>query len=247
MRLLLELESDEEFPDWAFGKHAFQAMIYTHLTGTPYERVHDGRGFKFFCFSDVFPSGPYKPGVVKRLIVSSPDDSFIEVLYERLFPNERIYLGKHSLNLRSLKKLKLRPRRAFITGSPIVLNAPEGKGRFFTFHHFNSLAYFVDRLTENAVAKYSAFIGEPFQLDGPLFTRMVPRIRRKGWFDVYVRVNIRGRYFDVPGTNWEYLEVPRNGDRDFYTFLMDAGLGVLNSLGFGFINPVNDKQRSQRR
>jgi len=75
---------------------------------------------------------------------------------------------------------------------------------------------------------------------------MVPRLRKKGWFDVYVRVNIRGRYFDVPGTNWEYLEIPRNGERRLYSFLLDAGIGMLNSLGFGFVNPVRASRENRK-
>ncbi|KUH33945.1 CRISPR-associated protein Cas6 [Thermococcus celericrescens] len=242
MRIKLDLEPDESFPFYAVGKHAVQAMIYTHLSGTEYESLHDRRGFKFFTFSDIFPSGRFQPGERKSLIISSPDGGFIETLYERLLPNEKIYLGRHALNVVSIKKFSLRPGKAFITGSPVVLSAP-GRGRFFTFHHHRSLPYFIEKLTENAIKKYEAFTGESLTLDSPIFTAMVPRLRKKGWFDIYVRVNIRGRYFDVPGTTWEYLEAPINLDnREFYSFLMDAGIGELNSLGFGFINPLRGRR-----
>ncbi|WP_371731543.1 CRISPR-associated endoribonuclease Cas6 [Thermococcus sp. MV11] len=241
MRIKLDLEPEESFPFYAVGKHTVQAMIYTHLNGTDYSYLHDRKGFKFFTFSDIYPSGPFEPGKRKSLIISSPDEGLIETLYEKLLPDEKLYLGRHALRIVSLKKFRLKPRKAFITGSPVVLSAP-GDGRFFTFHHHNSLAYFVERLTELAVRKYEAFTGESFELDGPLFTRMIPRVRRKGWLDIYVRVNIRGRYFDVPGTTWEYLEAPLNeSNRDFYAFTMDAGIGELNSLGFGFLNPLRKK------
>jgi CRISPR-associated endoribonuclease Cas6 len=240
MRIKLELNSDERFPEWSIGKHAIQAMIYTHLNGTPYEDLPRRKGFKFFCFSDLFPSGPFGPEK-KTLLISSPDDAFIETLYEKLLPNERLYLGKHALNVLSIRKFRLKPKRAFITGSPVVLRDPDN-GRFFTFHHHGSLNHFVERITENAVAKYRAFTGEDFRLEGPLFTKLVPRIRKKGWMDVYVRVNIRGRRFDVPGTTWEHLEAPVNeSNREFYSFVMDAGIGELNSLGFGFLNPKKEE------
>ena len=239
MRIKLDLESEESFPEWAFGKHAVQAMIYSHLDSTEYRKLHDSKAFKFFTFSDLYPSGHFRPGVRKSLIISSPDESFIETLYEKLLPDERLYLGNHSLRVISIKKFRLRPRKAFITGSPIVVGARPGMGRFFIFHHDGSLDYFIRSITENAVKKYSSFTGEYFQLDGPLFTRMVPRVRKGGWVDVYVRVNIRGRYFDVPGSTWKLLEAKITPDnRDFYAFIMDSGVGVLNSLGFGFINPI---------
>ncbi|WP_010478222.1 CRISPR-associated endoribonuclease Cas6 [Thermococcus zilligii] len=239
MRIKLDLRSEESFPEWAFGKHAIQAMIYTHLDSTEYGKLHDSRGFKFFTFSDLYPSGHFRPGTVKSLIISSPDEGFIETLYEKLLPDERLYFGEHSLEVVSIKKFRLRPGRAFITGSPVVVAARPGAGRFFTFHHDGSLDYFISAITRNAVEKYSSFTGEYFGLDGPLFTRMVPRVRKDGWVDVYVRVNIRGRYFDVPGSTWKLLEAEVTPDnRDFYAFIMDAGVGILNSLGFGFINPI---------
>jgi len=239
MRLLLTLVPEENFPSWAVGKHSIQSMLYYHLTGTPYEDLHRKPGFKFFCFSDLFPGGDFRKGEPKKLIVSSPDEAFIEALYERLSSAEKVILGRHVLGVERVKTLRLRPREAFTTGSPVVVDAPEGEGRFFTFYHFNDLSYFIERLTENAVEKYTAFTGEPFQLDGPLFKKMHPKVRKNGRIDVYVRVNIGGRYFDVPGSNWERLEVELNdGNRDFYAFILDAGIGILNSLGFGFLNPL---------
>ncbi|WP_297065841.1 CRISPR-associated endoribonuclease Cas6, partial [Thermococcus sp.] len=44
----------------------------------------------------------------------------------------------------------------------------------------------------------------------------------------------------VIGSNWELLEKERikPEERRFYRFIMDAGLGEKNSLGFGFLNPL---------
>jgi len=127
MRLLLELEPEEDFPAWSVGKHSIQAVIYSLLSGTEYEALHDSRIFKFFTFSDFFPGGDFKRGDKKRLLISSPDGGFIETLHEKLLPNERLYLGRHSLGLLSVKKFSLRPGRAFITGSPVVVGAPPGR------------------------------------------------------------------------------------------------------------------------
>jgi len=239
MRLLLMLRPEKNFPRWTVGKHAIQSMIYYHLRGTEYEDLNSRQGFRFFCFSDLFPGGDFRRERPKNLLISSPDGAFIETLYERFSGLERIVLGRYTLAIERLKKFNLKPGRVFTTGSPVVVRAPEGRGRYFTFHEHGDVEYLSNRLKEYALAKYRAFTGEDFELDGPLFTRMVPRVRKNGWIDVYVRVSVRGRYFDVPGSNWERLEVGLNGgNRDFYAFLMDAGIGILNSLGFGFLNPI---------
>ena len=238
MRIKLELEPLERFPYGVVGKHAVQGVIYSRLTGTKFAWMHDNKTFKFFTFSDIFPSGDFEPGKIKTLLISSPNEELIETLYEKLQGEETLFLGKHPLKLVSIKKFSLRPKRRFITGSPIVVRSMKGDG-FFTFYHEKSLSYFIKRLTENAVKKYEAFTGEKTPIEGPLFVRMVPKIRKNGWVDVYVRVNIRGEYFDVPGSKWELLEAEINNENErFYSFIMDAGVGELNSLGFGFINPV---------
>ncbi|ALM76258.1 CRISPR-associated endoribonuclease Cas6 [Thermococcus barophilus] len=240
MRLKLTLDPLESFPYDAVGKHAVQGFIYAHLSGTKWGMRHDEKRFKFFTFSDIFPSGNFVPGKPKTLIISSPDEGFIETLYEKMLPEETVYLGTHALRLTSLKKFRLRPKNKFITGSPIVLRSMRGQG-YFTFYHEKSLIFFVTRITENARKKYEAFYNEPAPLDGFLFDRMIPRVRKNGWVDVYVRVKMHGAEFDIPGSTWKLLEkkiTPEN--RKFYQFIMDAGVGELNSLGFGFINPVRD-------
>lgn len=238
MRIKVDFVAEDEIPMGGVRKHDLQAFIYSLLMGTKYDSLHDRKGFKFFTFSNFFPGIDVKPNEEKSFIISSPDEEFIETLYEKLLPVERFYIGKKPLRIERVKKFRLKPTGRFITGSPVVVRSMTGRG-FFTFHHENSLDYFIRAITENALEKYSAFTGEPFQLDGPLFRRMVPYVRKKGWIDVYVRVNIRGKYFDVPGSNWKLLEAKiRPENRDFYGFIMDAGIGSLNSLGFGFLNPL---------
>jgi len=240
MRLLLTFRPTEDAPAESVNKHTVQGLIYAHLKDTEYWRRHDEARFKFFTFSDVFPPGDFRAGEEKSLLVSSPDDSFIEVLHERLGERDYFYLGRFKAELAGLKKFSLRPTGRFVTGSPVVVRSMNAERRgFFSFYHERSLEYFVTRLTENALKKYRVFTGEEFELDGPLFDRMVPRIRRNGRVDVYVRVRMHGASFLIPGSTWKLLEkriTPSN--RDFYAFVMDAGIGELNSLGFGFLNPL---------
>jgi CRISPR-associated endoribonuclease Cas6 len=245
MRLLLTFRPLEDAPADSVNKHTIQGLIYSHLWGTDYWRRHDEARFKFFTFSDIFPPGNFRAGGEKSLLISSPDGNFIDVLYERFSQRDCFYLGKLKVELLGVKKFSLRPTGRFVTGSPVVVRSMDTERRgFFSFYHERDTRYFVNRLKENALKKYLIFTGEEFRLDGPLFDRMVPRIRPNGRIDIYVRVKMHGANFLIPGSTWRLLEkrlTPKN--RKFYAFLMDSGIGELNSLGFGFLNPLKKGKR----
>ncbi|NJE31231.1 CRISPR-associated endoribonuclease Cas6 [Thermococcus sp. 18S1] len=249
MRLLLTFRPLEDAHRDAVTKHTVQGLIYSHLWGTEYWRRHDEARFKFFTFSDIFPPGDFRAGEEKSLLISSPDGNFIEILHERLGEKEGLYLGGLKVELVRLKKFSLRPNGKFVTGSPVVVRSMNLERRgFFSFYHEKSLNHFITRITENALKKYRVFTGEEFELDGPIFDRIVPRVRKDGRIDVYTRVRMHGASFLIPGSTWKLLEkriTPTN--RDFYAFLMDAGMGELNSLGFGFLNPIKKKGPSNGR
>lgn len=234
MRLKLSLEAqDGEFE--RPNKHAVQGFIYNMLRGTEYGARHNQPRFKFFTFSDFFREDGHW-----TFFVSSPDPGFIEALYSGIRDRETLYVGRHELHPVEVKKFKLPLRRAFQTGSPVVLYRDAGSDEYFKLHAHRDLRFFLERLKENAEKKYEAFYGEPFELEGPIFDRLIPKLRRNGKLDVYVRVVKNGVPFPVIGSNWELLEKERIAphERRFYRFIMDAGLGEKNSLGFGFINPL---------
>lgn len=94
---------------------------------------------------------------------------------------------------------------------------------------------FLEKLKHNSIAKYNEFTGMQFQLDKPLFEHL----KYKGEKTVKMRIKGRGDAL-FKGLVFDELNVLRrlnNEERKFYKFLMDAGLGNLTSLGFGFVNP----------
>ncbi|AFL96014.1 CRISPR-associated Cas6 family protein 2 [Thermococcus cleftensis] len=235
MRLKITLEGNNGVP-YQPNKHAVQGFIYNMLKDTEYGKRHDEPRFKFFTFSDFFRD---REGRL-TFLVSSPERGFIETLYSNIRGRNHIYIGKHQLALVEIKKFKVPLRRRFQTGSPVVIYRNARENEYFKFHAHHDLRFFVERLKDNAERKYNAFYGEDFALDGPLFDRIIPKLRNNGKLDVYVKVVKNGVPFPVIGSNWELLEKERIGphERKFYRFLMDAGLGEKNSLGFGFLNPV---------
>jgi len=234
MRLKLAFKTPENFS--RPNKHAVQGFIYNMLKGTPYGDRHDEPRFKFFTFSDFFTD---RRGLL-NLIISSPDGDFIRCLRDSIKDRSKVYIGKYELELVEVKTFRVPLRNAFQTGSPIVLYRDSRRNEYFKLHAHRDLMFFLERLKENAEKKYEAFYGEEFHLEGPIFDRVLPKVRRNGKLDVYVKVVKNGRSFPVIGSNWELLWKDRISglERRFYRFVMEAGLGEKNSLGFGFLNPI---------
>ncbi len=235
MRLKITLESHTRAPNQP-NKHAVQGFIYNMLRDTGYGGRHDEPRFKFFTFSDFFRDKEGRP----TLLVSSPDGGFVEALYSNLKGRNYVYIGRHQLGLVEVRKFRVLLRKRFQRGSPIVLYRNAQENEYFKLHQHRDLRFFMERLKDNAERKYNAFYDDDFILEGPLFDRVIPKLRNNGKLDVYVRVVKNGVPFPVIGSNWELLEKDRinPGERRFYRFIMDAGLGEKNSLGFGFLNPI---------
>ncbi|WP_461863433.1 CRISPR-associated endoribonuclease Cas6 [Thermococcus sp.] len=236
MRILISLNAEDASAVKNLNKHAIQGFIYNLLRGTEYGERHDEPRFKFFTFSDVFIDSKGRPCI----LVSSPDRSFIQALHDSLKNRGRVHIGKIEAEVAETKRINLPLRRRFQTGSPVVLYMDKEKNEYFKLHEHRDLLFFLKRLKENAEKKYNAFYREDFILEGPIFDRMIPKLRKNGKLDVYVKVVKNGVPFAVIGSNWELLEKERikPGERRFYRFIMDAGLGEKNSLGFGFLNPI---------
>ncbi|MCD6131075.1 MAG: CRISPR-associated endoribonuclease Cas6 [Candidatus Hydrothermae bacterium] len=240
MRLKISFYLSGEHPEVRPNKHAVQGFIYDMLKGTPYGERHDEPRFKFFTFSDFFRDREGR----FNLLISSPDSEFIKTLSKKLHGHKRVYIGKNELRITEVKMFRLPLGEAFQTGSPIVLYRNAERNEYFKLHEHRDLRFFLERLKENAEKKYAAFYGEEVHLKGPIFDRVIPKLRRGGKLDVYVKIVKNGIPFPIIGSNWELLEktkIPRE-ERKFYRFIMDAGLGEKNSLGFGFLNPIKRRE-----
>ena len=227
---MIELISKENFSYNEINKHSIQGFLYSPFK-LEYPDFHDTKGFKFFCFSDVFPTNDYKEGEKKNLIVSSPDKSFIQFLNSKLC-GEKMIAG-HPFKIEA-RIIKVPFKRIWITGSPIVLYKDNKNNIYYSFERDKDLLFFLDRIKDNALKKYNAFYNENLTLDGSIFDKLV--------FNKEVVINTikRGNEFIIIGSMWKNLEkeyVSQNYKK-FYSFLMETGLGEKNSMGFGFINPI---------
>jgi CRISPR-associated endoribonuclease Cas6 len=235
-RLVLTLSSSKNLTgDEPFDKHNFQSAIYSQFKTLGIEGKHEGNRFRYFTFSDFFPSGPLLKGKNKKVIISSPDGKIIGSLAKGFVENPVMYLGNDVLDVTSVKSYNFtRLSRSFISGSPVVLYIDNAVNRYFSIRDGGDISFFLRRILENSVKKYEQFTGKPApQIYGPLFD--VIRFKK----EVSVRISAMGRAFYIIGSVWSLLSVDNTKriDANFYRFIMETGIGEKNSLGFGFLNP----------
>jgi len=249
MRLLIELESSKDCVYDLKYHHKLQGFIYSLLRGTPYEELHGKRGYKFFCFSNIFPPKDMQRGERRSLLISSPDESMINVFEERIREFQKIG-GRVNVGEMSFEVKRVRPLRSnlsnsctLITGTPIVVRIPKEKYGFYGIQPSKDYPYvywrkrypfdaFIKQLEDNIIKKYNMFYGisidphpifEQFAFQKPVCNHMV----------------IGGREVKVLGSLWKFTfnHLDREHQR-LIQFGSDTGFGELNSLGFGFINMV---------
>jgi len=245
MRLLVSFQA---LGDWAYGlryHHKLQGFLYGLLEGTIYSGLHDRRGYKFFCFSNLFPPEDAREGETRRLLISSPNVNFIQVLEDRLGKVDVAHIGDGSFRVVEVKRLEPQvwERCALVSGTPIVMRIPKERyGEYgivpekpYPYVYWRkqySFAAFVKQLEDNLRKKYKEYHeGEP--TTDPIFEQFVFKKQ------VCNHVILDGREVKVFGSNWEFtFNYLSNKQQKIIQFGLDCGFGELNSMGFGFMNMV---------
>ena len=232
MRLKLRITPLEDFAWEEINQGLLAGFVWNLLRGTPYSRLHDQRGFKFFTFSEIFPFGNFREWEPKYLILSSPDKNFVSTVRERLLEGTVMRIGQHRVVVEPEKVFKLKVGATWQTGSPIVLR--KFGDVYWNPRKKDMLAPFIVKLTRNAIEKYRAFYGEEVELPGPLFEKyeLLKSVAHSFW-------KKDGNRVLIIGSKWNFGLPPYWKEfRKFYAFVMDSGLGEKNSMGYGFVNPV---------
>ncbi|HII81776.1 MAG TPA: CRISPR-associated endoribonuclease Cas6 [Ferroplasma sp.] len=234
MRVKFKFYPEERKINYTFNKYDIQGMIYSTLLDAGLSDIHYGNKIKFFSFSDIFPNNIIKFEQLYNMVISSPDPRFIEGIYNVLSSNKFFYLYSHKFNIAEIKKFDLRISKSFITGSPVVLYLNNRINKYFSIQNGDSIAFFLRRLKENAIKKFTTFYKEDIMINHLLFDKL--QFHR----EVSLKLIKNGKEFNIIGSTWYKLDLNHLTGKEikFYKFLMDAGIGEKNSLGFGFINPV---------
>lgn len=249
MRLLIELEALSDCIYDLKYHHKLQGFLYGLLKGSVYRDLHDGRSYKFFSFSNIFPSVDMHVGDVRRFLFSSPDSRLIHVFKEQLNGSRRVNIGEMSFRVENISVLKPKVQQSCVlaTGTPIVTRIPKANYVKYGIKPPKDYPYvywrkqypfdaFIKQLEDNLFKKYNMFYGASVE-SFPLFEQFVFKKQ------VCNHVIIKGREIKVFGSLWSFNFNLISGDkRKIIQFGLDAGFGEMNSLGFGFINIIENEK-----
>lgn len=250
MRILLRLKSLRNFSYDIKYYHKLQGFIYNLLKDTSYSILHEKKGYKFFCFSNIFPIGDTKVNDKRNIIISSPDKFFIKFLEDKLNnmknKEKTIKIGNmlFSIDDVSLVNIKIRKSLNLISATPIIIRIPEKnyekyeipkkfrKKRFVYWRPSYSFEAFVKQLEENLFKKYNEFHKTNLE-KFPIFEQF--KYKKL----VISHVVIRGKEYKFVGSIWEFIFSYLNDEqKKILEFAIDCGFGERNSLGFGFMNVI---------
>jgi CRISPR-associated endoribonuclease Cas6 len=257
MRLLVKLRSgtNQRYP--LNMNHKFHGFVYNLLRGTEYEVLHDKLGFKFFCFSNIFPlmekNGvvpPISEGETRNFIISSPSSAFIKTVSEKLKKNQEVRIGDSLFSVEGQSRLSPRINQysRIASSTPIVIRIPEEKydlysvpqelrkKRYAYWKAEIDFTAFIKQLEENLFKKYNEFHKETLE---PFTVFEQFRYTKQ----VVNRLTIGGKDYPVVGSMWEFsFSYLSERQKKLLEFGLDCGFGERNTYGFGFVNIVRNKR-----
>lgn len=258
MRILLELEALADYPYDNDYHYHMQAFVYSLIRGTGKEHLHDGLGYKFFCFSNIFPYRAFlEKGSEAHLLLSSPDPQMISAIAD-LVSTGRVHeakIGSMHFKLGGVKgpfRLAIDQPLRVRSATPIIIRIPtaryeeyeiQSERPYLYWRETISLEAFVKQLRDNMEKKivqyrsrenelgYISKERESVPLPDVLSYRFVKMVSKP--------ITVKGSKQQVIGSIWE-LEFAPQSDLEAFNleFALDSGFGERNSLGFGFMNEV---------
>ena len=251
MRVLVELRALCDCVYDLMYHHKLQGFLYRLLAGSAYGDLHDRRGYKFFCFSNIFPSVDMRKGDGRRFLVSSPDAGLIQVLVEQLDrlqrTGERVNVGEMSFCVKGVSVLEPRVGRSCVlaAGTPIVVRIPRANYARYGIEPPEDYEYvywrkqypfdaFVKQLEDNLFKKYNTFYNTRLE-SFPIFEQFVFQKQ------VCNHVVFEGKEAKLFGSLWRFpINTLSEEKWRILQFGLDAGFVELNSLGFGFVSIVKN-------
>jgi CRISPR-associated endoribonuclease Cas6 len=251
MRVLVELKAMCNCVYDLMYHHKLQGFLYGLLVGSKYADLHDRRGYKFFCFSNIFPSVDMHQGDVRRFLISSPDVGLIEVFVKGLnmiqCNKERVNIGEMSYSVEGVSVLepKVGSSCVLAAGTPIVVRIPKANYARYGIVPPEDYEYvywrkqypfeaFVKQIEDNLFKKYNQYYDTKLEAF-PIFEQF--EFQKQ----VCNHLVIDGKESKIFGSIWRFTFNYLYKDKQkLLQFALDAGLGELNSIGYGFTNLMKE-------
>ncbi len=235
MRLLLKLKAVNDFAyDYKYY-HKLQGWLYSLLKNTFYKDLHDKKGEKYFCFSNIFPPprtqmDVIKENQIKNLLISSPNNNLIHVLWKKIKKTNFLNIGEMHFLLENITKITTQINDNIIidTKTPILLRTKNNQ--YWNPKKGDDFAPFLLSLEENLRKKYEKFYGIKLK-EEPFFENF------KFIDSVVNHLILNKKEAKVYGSLWNFgfTSLTRT-QKELLRFSFDAGFGERNSYGFGFVD-----------
>lgn len=253
MRLALKLvarkdcvQDKENNSKFYTGMHGW---IYDKIKGTEFSEIYSQRGFKPFCFSNLFniSNKRIEGGKDYNLIISSPNEMFMIALLSKINVPEEINLGEYSFRLTVYKPLgKMEIKRWEILESETIINIclnENGKRKAITLSKNSDL--FKEHLAKNLIKKYNQESKDKVEEDFNLFNNTV--IEEIGNSESAIKIDLvkdSDNWFNVIGARYRFKIGEINETQKRVLQLgYDLGFGERNTFGFGFMNIKSGKSK----
>lgn len=219
-----------------------QGLLYELLKEAGFQFIHEECPFKFVAFSNIFPPRDMTAGDERTWLVASPHEPLIEEFADVLSPDRIIEVGDQGYRVEYTSVFSVTPDSSgrMQTGTPIVVRIPAGRCAEYGIEAEYDDVYwrlehptdaFKQEVERNLAAKYEGYYDES-PPGRPYFETW------KSKKEVAVPLHYAEQEVQIIGTTWEFEYECRT--RPMYRLMRmaySAGLGELNTTGFGFINP----------
>ncbi|MDG7036556.1 MAG: CRISPR-associated endoribonuclease Cas6 [Nitrososphaerota archaeon] len=228
--------------------------------------MHEKKGYKFFCFSNIFPYGDFQTGSEKNLLISSPDlevlKSIESACHRRIESDQPIIIDNLRFKISGISKPfridLMHDQVNIITATPIVVRIPKAKFEDYGIElkiNYNYLFWredipvdaFVNQLYENIAKKVKGFLRiqeknlyTAHDLDEGYFLPMI--LSYKFIKSVSKPIVVKQAKQMIIGSLWNFSFFAENAaQKAALEIAIDSGLGERNSLGFGFVNLIRNQ------
>jgi len=244
MRTLVKLHARRDLAYDNAYNHYLQGRLYNDLRKNGHGEILEN-GPKLFSYSNIFPPRDAEEGESRSFIFAATDTDLVTSVAYGLCSQPEVNIGEMPFVAEEAFTLdpQVEERSTLITGTPIVIRFGTETASEYGIDTDYDRTYwrpehgmdlFFDHLNGNLRKKYEQVFDEPAP-EPPYFSgyslqRVVPKPVSYADGDVtYI------------GTEWTLdYEVRSAAHRRILNLALDAGLGELNGLGFGFMNRMED-------
>ena len=248
----LELEALNDQKIWdASEYHKIQGFVYDKLVAnTKYRSMHNSNTYKFFCFSNIFPSTVVKSGQIRRLLFSSPNIDLVNSIFsyakDNLVGDRVINIGEQQYHLKSLELPRDESNRKELcnrTSTPVTIRIPEKaypiynipeqdrKKKFLYWRSNLSHDIFMKMVLNNMKSKFKQYYNtDAFNIESAIQLFILLK-------EVVIHLPMDKYTAKIPASFWRFQFNNLNDEhRDLLNFALDTGIGERNSAGLGFLN-----------